>query len=210
MPWPPPMHMVASANCLPSRFSSDAALPVMRAPVAPSGWPSASAPPSIFILARSMPRSWITDSDCAENASFSSMMSMSPRLQAGALQHLLGRRHRADAHDLRRAAGDGHRLDPRQRLEAVRLGIILGHHQHGRGAVGQRRGGAGGDRTVDVERRLQAGQAFQAGVGADGPVGGHDAALGLDRHDLVIRTCRPWRQRRRAVDVTAKPPARRG
>ena len=27
MPWPPPMHMVASANCLPSRLSSEAALP---------------------------------------------------------------------------------------------------------------------------------------------------------------------------------------
>ncbi len=46
MPWPPPMHWVASANFLPSRFSKAAALPVMRAPVAPSGWPSAMAPPS--------------------------------------------------------------------------------------------------------------------------------------------------------------------
>ncbi len=37
MPMPPPMHIVARASCLPSRFSSAAALPVMRAPEAPSG-----------------------------------------------------------------------------------------------------------------------------------------------------------------------------
>ncbi len=37
MPWPPPMHWVARAYLPPSRFSSEAALPTMRAPVAPSG-----------------------------------------------------------------------------------------------------------------------------------------------------------------------------
>ncbi len=35
MPWPPPMHWVASAYLPFVRLSSDAALPVMRAPVAP-------------------------------------------------------------------------------------------------------------------------------------------------------------------------------
>jgi len=43
MPWPPPMHWVASAYLPPSRCRTAAALPVMRAPVAPSGWPSAIA-----------------------------------------------------------------------------------------------------------------------------------------------------------------------
>ena len=51
IPWPPPMHWVASAKVPPSRPSSIAALPVMRAPVAPSGWPSAMAPPSILTRA---------------------------------------------------------------------------------------------------------------------------------------------------------------
>src|ERR1019366_6873823 len=57
MPWPPPMHWVDSANFLPSRLSSWAALPVIRAPVAPSGWPRAVAPPSRFVLAQSILRS---------------------------------------------------------------------------------------------------------------------------------------------------------
>src|SRR5437899_1312761 len=54
MPWPPPMHWVESANFLPSRFNNWAALPVMRAPVAPKGWPRAVAPPSRFVLAQSI------------------------------------------------------------------------------------------------------------------------------------------------------------
>src|SRR5690606_8534019 len=57
MPWPPPMHWVASAYFAPSRLSRLAALPTIRAPVAPSGWPMAIAPPSGFTLASSSPRS---------------------------------------------------------------------------------------------------------------------------------------------------------
>ena len=51
VPCPPPTHMVASAWRPPVRASRLAALPVMRAPEAPSGWPSAMAPPSRFTLA---------------------------------------------------------------------------------------------------------------------------------------------------------------
>jgi len=39
MPWPPPMHMVMSAVCLPLRSSSSSAVPSSIAPVAPNGWP---------------------------------------------------------------------------------------------------------------------------------------------------------------------------
>src|SRR5690606_29138786 len=48
MPCPPPIQAVASAYFPCPRESSSAALPVMRAPDAPSGWPSAIAPPSTF------------------------------------------------------------------------------------------------------------------------------------------------------------------
>src|SRR6185369_8806491 len=73
MPWPPPMHWVDSANCLPSRFSNEAALPVMRAPVAPKGWPMAMAPPSRLTLAMSIFKSRMQAMDCAAKASLSSM-----------------------------------------------------------------------------------------------------------------------------------------
>ncbi len=45
MPWPTPMHMVESERRPPESASSSAAVPVMRAPDMPSGWPSAMAPP---------------------------------------------------------------------------------------------------------------------------------------------------------------------
>ena len=48
------------------------------APVAPSGWPSAIAPPIGLTLAASSPTVSITASACAAKASFSSIQSMSP------------------------------------------------------------------------------------------------------------------------------------
>ena len=48
IPCPTPMHMVARASFFPVSFSSSAAVPVMRAPDMPSGWPSAMAPPFGF------------------------------------------------------------------------------------------------------------------------------------------------------------------
>ena len=45
------------------------------------------------------------------------------------------------------------------------LGVILGADQHGGGAVGERRGGAGRDRAVLVEGGLQSGERFRRGFG---------------------------------------------
>ncbi len=59
-------------------------------------------------------------------------------LEARAGECLLGRGDRADAHDLWRAASDADRLEARQGLELVALGVVLGADQHGRGAVGER------------------------------------------------------------------------
>src|SRR5690606_24539644 len=75
MPCPPPMHCVARAYRPPVRWSRLAALPVMRAPVAPSGWPRAMAPPSMLTFAMSTSRSSSTASDCAAKASLSSITS---------------------------------------------------------------------------------------------------------------------------------------
>src|SRR5438132_486998 len=48
---------------------------VMRVPVAASGWPIATAPPSTLVLARSSPNSFSTARYCGANASFTSTRS---------------------------------------------------------------------------------------------------------------------------------------
>ena len=66
-----------------------------------------------------MPSSRSTARPCAANASFSSITSICRQGEAGALQHLLRRRRRADAHDARRDAGRRHADDARARRQAV-------------------------------------------------------------------------------------------
>ena len=92
-----------------------------RAPLAPSGWPSAIAPPFGLTRASSSarPRSRSTARPCAAKASLSSITSICVERQAGQLEHLLRRRRRADAHDARRDAGRRHADDARARREAV-------------------------------------------------------------------------------------------
>ncbi len=50
VPMPPPMQRVMSAVLLPVRSSSSSAVPRIMAPVAPSGWPMAMAPPLTLTL----------------------------------------------------------------------------------------------------------------------------------------------------------------
>ena len=72
---PPPMHMVAIALDEPVLLRIDAALPAIRAPDAPKGWPIDIAPPSILIRLESIPNSDITARLCEEKASLSSITS---------------------------------------------------------------------------------------------------------------------------------------
>ena len=53
--WPPPSHMVTIPYRPPVRASEWASVVSSRAPVAPSGWPSAIAPPQALTRARSAP-----------------------------------------------------------------------------------------------------------------------------------------------------------
>ncbi|MCY1528410.1 hypothetical protein D9M68_635140 [compost metagenome] len=79
-PWPTPTHMVARPNLPPDFSSWCSAVWIRRAPLAPSGWPRAMAPPLGLTLSLSsaMPSSRITARPCAAKASFSSMTSKSP------------------------------------------------------------------------------------------------------------------------------------
>src|SRR6267154_5193888 len=76
-PIPPPTHIVTIPYFALRRGISRSKVAVSLAPVQPSGWPRAMAPPLTFTLAGSMPRTFNTASDCAAKASFSSKRSMS-------------------------------------------------------------------------------------------------------------------------------------
>src|SRR5438128_2070769 len=71
------MHIVTMPHSACRRLSSYASLTVRMAPVAPTGWPSAMAPPFGLTFSGSISSSRITATACAANASFNSMRSMS-------------------------------------------------------------------------------------------------------------------------------------
>src|SRR5713226_108777 len=79
-------------------------------------------------------------------------------LELGAKQGLLRSADGADAHDIRRAAGDRNADDAGEGSEAMLLGVVLAAHQHGRRAVGERRRGAGSDGAALREGGLQLSQ----------------------------------------------------
>ena len=74
---PPPRHSDARPRRLPWRCSAWTSVVSTRAPLAPIGWPSATAPPWTFTFASSSSSSFPHASICAANASFSSNRSMS-------------------------------------------------------------------------------------------------------------------------------------
>ena len=77
-PIPTPIHIVTIPYLESGRLLiSDNSLPVNIAPVAPSGCPSAIAPPLTFVLLISNPASLIDATVCDANASLSSTKSIS-------------------------------------------------------------------------------------------------------------------------------------
>ncbi len=83
---PAPTHMVTMPYFRLLRRRACTTVAARIAPVAPSGWPRAIAPPIGFTLAGSRPRSPITASACAANASFSSIQSSWSWVMPAALQ----------------------------------------------------------------------------------------------------------------------------
>src|SRR5215510_2992826 len=78
MPMPPPTQSVARPRRRSRRWSSSTRVPRIIAPVAPSGWPIAIAPPLTLVISWLMPRSRMNRIATAANASFISQRSMSP------------------------------------------------------------------------------------------------------------------------------------
>ena len=71
-----PTHIVTMPYFSLWRRSACTTVAARMAPVAPSGWPSAMAPPIGLTLALSSPSVLMTASDCAAKASFSSYQSI--------------------------------------------------------------------------------------------------------------------------------------
>ena len=131
---------------------------ISRAPDAPSGWPSAMAPPFGF-------------------SDFSSVVAVADLRQPGqrhgrerlvdledadlvepkpaALQHLPGRRDRRGEHDDRVVGGQHRGVDPGDRGQPELAGPFRGGHQQRGGAVGDLAGVAGRDHAVRREGRPQ-------------------------------------------------------
>ena len=92
---------------------------------------------------------------CVANASLISTASRSAARPAGALEDLLRRRHRAEAHDVRRHAGRRGRDDAPARRQAVLLDRLLARDDDRARAVRQRRRGPGRDDAAALERRVE-------------------------------------------------------
>ena len=86
--------------------------------------------------------------------------------QPGARQRHPARLDRSEAHDLRVEPGDAARDDAGRWGDAELLGLGVAHHQHGRGAVVEWAGVAGGDAAVAPEGRLERGEAVERRAGA--------------------------------------------
>ena len=109
MPCPTPTHMVARARRRPDSVSSRAAVPAMRAPDMPSGWPSAMAPPFGFTCAASSGNPELrAGRDALAGEGLVEFDDVEIRAGAGpAARRACGSPARADAHDARRNARRG-------------------------------------------------------------------------------------------------------
>src|SRR5688500_2083464 len=74
-PLPPPRHDEAMPRFSPRRRNAYSSVVSTLAPLAPIGWPSATAPPWTFTRSGSIPSSRSTATSCTENASLISIRS---------------------------------------------------------------------------------------------------------------------------------------
>ena len=191
--------LLASESC-----SSSAAVPAMRAPDMPSGWPSAMAPPFGFTCSASsgMPSSRSTAMPWLAKASFSSIDVEIRRLEAEPRAELLASPGAGPMPMMRGATPAA--APPRMRAMGSSpyfLSRLLGGDDQGRRAVIDAGGIAGRHRAVLAERRRQLRQLLQRGVGAGMLVLVDDDRIALalrdrDRHDLLGEPSVGLRRRR--------------
>ena len=181
----------------------------MRAPEAPIGCPSATAPPLTLTRSSSMPSMRIEFSVTEANASLISHRSMSPGCRPAFSSAFLrgARRRRRQVGEVVGALRVGD--DLRQRLLAVGLRPLLGGQHQRAAAVVDARRVAGGVRALLADQAGQRRQALQRGVAARALVDLDDrvALASLDRHrDGLVGHAALVDRRQRAL-VRAQRPA---
>ena len=205
VPRPPPQHIVTSPISLSERSSSCSSVVISRAPVEPSGWPSAIAPP--LTLTRSMSGLELAlpgGDDRRERLVDLEQVDVVDRHPV-ALEELPRRRDRAGEHDHRVDADRRLVDDPRARREPELLGLLARHQQHRGRAVGDLRRVARGDLAVLLERRLELPRAPRGVVSGRMPWSVDvRVAVDLDRDDLALEAALLGRLVRRA-GASARP-----
>ena len=169
-PRPAPVRRTSSPGRAspPGRASGASRVVAIRAPLAPSGWPIAIAPPRVLTLLLVDAQQLEHGQDLhGERLVELDALDLIER-QPGALQGLVDRRHRPDAHLLGVDPGDGHGADRRHRLEAQLAGLLLRHDQDRRRPDVDRRAVARRHRApFGLEGRRQRRQRLERGVAAD-------------------------------------------
>ena len=147
---PCPMHIVWSPSVPPVASRPASIFAISPAPVAPSGWPCAIAPPHGLSFAASAPNSLLPrERHAGERLVHLDPVEILDR-HARALERAPGRRD--DAVELERGIGadDDAREEARSRLQTVRTGGALVGDQDGGRAVGDLACVAGGDHAAGL------------------------------------------------------------
>ena len=168
---------------------------ISRAPVAPSGWPSAMAPPQTLTWSRSAPVSRCHASTTLANASLISTRSISADRQPGPLQRVRGRGDRRGQHQDRIVAAGAEVVDPGARRQPCAARAASLDDQQRRRGVGDLAGQGGGDPAAVAQR-------LQARIRSSGCRG---AGTRPPRH----RRRRRSRRRSSLVDGPTRPPVTR-
>jgi hypothetical protein len=129
-----PQHMVINAVVLSARSNSCSAVQIKRAPVEPTGWPSAIAPPFTFTLLMSALNTRCQLNTTAANASLISTRSIF-HVHAGFLEQQLSRVHRTIQQIVRISTSYNASDDARARLQTTAQRFFFAHPQHGGRAV---------------------------------------------------------------------------
>ena len=162
-----PEQIAASPSPPPLRRSSWIIVPRMRPPLAPIGWPSATAPPFTFAVSGSAPSIFDrVERDRRERLVHLDALDVADRLAR--LRERLRAGVRGRAREPRELVGDvALRDDRRERLEPPALRELLRAHDDARRAVVHARRVAGGDRPFGIHDRLERGELLERRVAAD-------------------------------------------
>ena len=157
---------------------------IIRAPLPPSGWPSAIAPPLGLSALGSAPISASQASGTGANASLTSNAPISSSRGRSCAAPLSGGNRRRQ-HDHRVVGGEHGGVHPGDRGQAEFARLLARRHQQRGRAVADLRAVAGGDHAVRLERWLELAELLERRAAADAFIGVHHrAVVQLDRGDL--------------------------